>query len=78
MRCPPGIVPATDASDDRRGSLICQQPNGQPCREADVEDHAILDAPQVMHSILSDECTGCRLCRVPCPVDGIALVAPVR
>jgi len=34
---------------------------------------AIVGAPQLMHTVLSEPCTGCGLCVAPCPVDCIEL-----
>jgi electron transport complex protein RnfC len=34
---------------------------------------AIVGAPQLMHTVLADRCTGCELCVAPCPVDCISL-----
>jgi electron transport complex protein RnfB len=31
-----------------------------------------------MHTVLSEECTGCELCIAPCPVDCIVMVPATR
>ena len=36
---------------------------------------AIVGASQFMHTVIADECIGCKLCLPPCPVDCIAMVA---
>jgi len=35
---------------------------------------AIVGAAKLMHTVIAAECTGCRLCLPPCPVDCIAMV----
>lgn len=35
---------------------------------------AIVGAARLMHTVIAAECTGCRLCVPPCPVDCIAMV----
>ena len=36
--------------------------------------NAIHGAPNLMHSVIEDICTGCELCIPPCPVDCIELL----
>ena len=36
---------------------------------------AIVGASKLMHTVLTQECTGCDLCVAPCPVDCIEMVA---
>ncbi|MEJ1410837.1 MAG: RnfABCDGE type electron transport complex subunit B, partial [Candidatus Sedimenticola sp. (ex Thyasira tokunagai)] len=38
---------------------------------------AILGAAKHMHTVISDECTGCQLCLPPCPVECIDMT-PVK
>jgi electron transport complex protein RnfB len=35
---------------------------------------AILGAPKQMHTVIAAECTGCKLCLPPCPVECIDMV----
>jgi len=35
---------------------------------------AILGAAKQMHTVIESECTGCKLCLDPCPVDCILMV----
>jgi electron transport complex protein RnfB len=35
---------------------------------------AILGSAKHMHTVIADECTGCKLCLPPCPVDCIEMV----
>ena len=35
---------------------------------------AIVGAAKLMHTVIAAECTGCRLCLPPCPVDCIAMI----
>ena len=35
---------------------------------------AIVGAAKLMHTVIADECTGCDLCVVPCPVDCIDMI----
>jgi electron transport complex protein RnfB len=35
---------------------------------------AILGAAKLMHTVITDECTGCDLCVEPCPVDCIDML----
>ena len=35
---------------------------------------AILGAPKQMHTVIAAECTGCKLCVPPCPVECIDMV----
>ena len=35
---------------------------------------AILGAPKQMHTVIIAECTGCKLCVPPCPVECIEMV----
>jgi electron transport complex protein RnfB len=35
---------------------------------------AILGSAQKMHTVIADECIGCKLCLPPCPVDCIDLL----
>ena len=35
---------------------------------------AIIGAKDMLHTVLSAECTGCGLCLPPCPVDCIDLI----
>ena len=44
------------------------------CRSACPVD-AIVGAPHLMYSVISQECTGCELCVAPCPVDCISMVS---
>ncbi len=39
---------------------------------------AIIGSGKLMHSILTDLCTGCELCIPPCPVDCIDLIPDVN
>ena len=34
---------------------------------------AIVGAAQLMHTVIAAECTGCKLCLPPCPVDCITM-----
>ena len=34
-----------------------------------------MGAPQLMHTVIAKECTGCKLCLPPCPVNCITMVA---
>jgi electron transport complex protein RnfB len=38
---------------------------------------AILGAAKQMHTVIAQECTGCDLCKAPCPVDCITMI-PVK
>jgi len=39
---------------------------------------AILGAAKLMHTVITEDCTGCELCLEPCPVDCIDMVDQVQ